>query len=78
MVITNLIKRIYRSDLFFFSGVGKPDYLGLGHPGGLITRSSVVQIYSPLLIFKKLLKIVDISKLVHILLNNNEFLILIF
>ncbi|AJM91318.1 hypothetical protein NPIRD3C_0094 [Nitrosopumilus piranensis] len=28
--------------------MGKPDYLGLGHPGGLITRSSVVQIYSPL------------------------------
>src|SRR6056300_321071 len=39
----NLIKRIYGSTSFMFSGVGKP-----GHPGGLITRSSVVQIYSPL------------------------------
>lgn len=32
------------------SGVGKSDRCGLGHPGGLITRKSVVQIYSPLLV----------------------------
>ena len=33
------------------SGVGKSDRYGLGHPGGLITRKPVVQIYSPLLVF---------------------------
>ncbi len=33
------------------SGVGKSDSYGLGHPGGLITRKPVVQIYSPLSVF---------------------------
>ena len=51
-----MIKAYITHNEFLFSGVGKSDYLYVGpsHPVGLITRKSVVQIYSPLLLFLKL------------------------
>ena len=43
IIITSFIKAYITYKEFLFSGVGKS-----GHPVGLITRKSVVQIYSPL------------------------------